>query len=163
MVKTEGKITDLESVKRYLEKEETSNSKQDDEFPKEFIEPLVFHDLRLDLIQPGRVVFSMKIPPRLLNSAKYLHGGAIATLVDVVGAAAVPAAGFPWDSGVSLEINVSCLDAAYVHEEIEIDARVLRVGKTIAVISVDLRKKKTGQIFAQGRHTKYLPAITSKM
>lgn len=66
MVKTEGKITDLESVKRYLEKEEASNSKQDDEFPKEFIEPLVFHDLRLDLIQPGRVVFSMKIPPRLL-------------------------------------------------------------------------------------------------
>ncbi|CAK8568032.1 unnamed protein product [Lathyrus sativus] len=163
MVKIEGKKTDLESVKRYLQKREASNSKQDDEFPKEFLEPLVFHGLRLDLIQPGRVVFSMKIPPRLLNSAKYLHGGAIATLVDVVGAAAVPAAGFPWDSGVSLEINVSCLDAAYVHEEIEIDARVLRVGKTIAVISVDLRKKKTGQIFAQGRHTKYLPAITSKI
>ncbi|MCI26606.1 acyl-coenzyme A thioesterase-like protein, partial [Trifolium medium] len=30
-------------------------------------------------------------------------------------AAAIPAAGFPWDSGVSLEINVSCLDAAYAH------------------------------------------------
>ena len=96
------------------------------------------------------------------NSAKYLHGGAITTLVDIIGAAAVPAAGFPWCSGVSIDINVSCFDAAYVNEEIEIDARVLRVGKAVAVVSVEFRKKKTGQIFAQGRHTKYIP-ITSKM
>ncbi|KAK7282177.1 hypothetical protein RIF29_10772 [Crotalaria pallida] len=47
-------------------------------------------------------------------------------------------------------------------EEIEIEARALRVGKAVAVISVEFRKKKTGKIFAQGRHTKYL-AITSKM
>ncbi|PNX98845.1 acyl-coenzyme A thioesterase 13-like protein, partial [Trifolium pratense] len=91
------------------------------------------------------------------NSANYFHIGAIITLVDVAGAAAIPAAGFPWLSGVSLEINVSCFHAAYAHEEIEIDARVLRVGKTIAAVSVEFRKKKTGQIFAQGRHTKYLP------
>ncbi|PNX63961.1 acyl-coenzyme A thioesterase, partial [Trifolium pratense] len=49
------------------------------------------------------------------NSGNYLHGGVITTLVDVVGAAAIPAAGFPWETGVSLEINVSCLDATYAH------------------------------------------------
>ncbi|OMO61147.1 hypothetical protein COLO4_33534 [Corchorus olitorius] len=47
-------------------------------------------------------------------------------------------------------------------EEIEIDAKALRVGKTVAVVSVELRKKKTGKIIAQGRHTKYLPVL-SKM
>ncbi|KAA8531262.1 hypothetical protein F0562_005979 [Nyssa sinensis] len=47
-------------------------------------------------------------------------------------------------------------------EEIEIEAKALRVGKAIAVISVELRKKKTGKIIAQGRHTKYL-AVSSKM
>nr|AFK33840.1 unknown [Medicago truncatula] len=160
MEKREGTITDLESVKRYLEKREASTV--DDEFPPKFLEPFILRGLRSDLIEPGHVVFSMNIPPRLLNSGKHLHVGAIVTLVDVVGAIAIPAAGFPMDTGVSLEINVSCFDAAYVHEEIEIDNKVLRVGNAIAVVSVEFRKKKTGQIFAQGRHTKYLPFV-SKM
>ncbi|WJX40994.1 hypothetical protein P8452_28414 [Trifolium repens] len=161
--------TEFELVKkRYLEKnkgeEESESTVDDEELPRAFLEHLILRGLRLHLIQPGRVLFSINIPPRLLNSGNYLHGGAITTLVDLIGAAAIPAVGFPWDSGVSLEINVSCLDAAYAHEEIEIDARVLRVGKTIAAVSVEFRKKKTGQIFAQGRHTKYLPStIASKL
>ncbi|WJX40996.1 hypothetical protein P8452_28416 [Trifolium repens] len=162
MGKTEGeRRTKLESVKRYLENKGKAST-VDDEFPSKFLEPLVLDGQRLQLIEPGRVVFSMKIPPRLLNSGNYLHVGAITTLVDLVGAAAIPAAGFPLETGVSVKINVTCLDAAYINEEIEIDARVLRVGKTIAAVSVEFRKKRTGQIFAQGRHTKYLP-ITSKM
>lgn len=44
-----------------------------------------------------------------------------------------------------------------MQEEIEIEARALRVGKTVAVVTVEFRKKKTGKIVAQGRHTKYLP------
>jgi hypothetical protein len=55
----------------------------------------------------------MKIPPRLLNSGNSLHGGATAALVDVVGSAAIPASGHPGLTGVSVEINVSYLDAAY--------------------------------------------------
>lgn len=47
-------------------------------------------------------------------------------------------------------------------EEIEIEARVLRVGKAVGVVSVEFRKKETGKIIAQGRHTKYL-AVPSKM
>ena len=47
-------------------------------------------------------------------------------------------------------------------DEIEIDAKTLRVGKAVGVVSVELRKKETGKIIAQGRHTKYL-AMTSKM
>ncbi|GAU36743.1 hypothetical protein TSUD_318420 [Trifolium subterraneum] len=139
----------LESVKRYLEEnkgEESASSVNYNKLPRGFLEHLILRGLHLHLIQPGRVLFSMNIPPRLLNSANYFHVGAITTLVDVAGAASIPAAGFPWLSG----------------EEIEIDAKVLRVGKTIAAVSVEFRKKKTGQIFAQGRHTKYLPR-TSKL
>ncbi|RHN70037.1 putative acyl-CoA hydrolase [Medicago truncatula] len=123
-----------------------ASSMVDDELPQEFLEHLTLRGLRLDRIEPGRVVFSMNIPPRLL----------------VLGAAAIPAAGFPWNSGVSIEINISCFDATYVNEEIEIDARVLRIGKAVAVVSVEFKKKKTGQVFAQGRHTKYIPFV-SKM
>lgn len=49
-----------------------------------------------------------------------------------------------------------------MQEEIEIEARVLHVGKAISVVNVEFRKKETGKIIAQGRHMKYLPA-TSKM
>lgn len=50
----------------------------------------------------------------------------------------------------------------FIQEEIEIEAKALRVGKAIGVVSVELKKKKTGKIIAQGRHTKYLP-IPSRM
>ena len=43
-----------------------------------------------------------------------------------------------------------------IQEEIEIECKVLRVGKSVGVVSVEIRKKKTGKIIAQGRHTKYL-------
>ncbi|MBA0652417.1 hypothetical protein Goklo_019680 [Gossypium klotzschianum] len=51
---------------------------------------------------------------------------------------------------------------ALIVEEIEIEAKALRVGKTVAVVTVEFRKKKTGKIIAQGRHTKYL-TVQSKM
>ncbi|XP_027338629.1 acyl-coenzyme A thioesterase 13-like [Abrus precatorius] len=153
---------DLESVKKYLEKGGETASMVD-QLPPRFLEPLIMNSLRVDRIEPGRVVCSMKIPPRLLNSGNSLHGGATAALVDVVGSAAIPTVGYSAaNTGVSVEINVSYLDAAYADEEIEIEARVLRVGKAVAVISVEFRKKKTGKVFAQGRHTKFL-SFTSKM
>ena len=49
-----------------------------------------------------------------------------------------------------------------MQEEIEIEARALRVGKAVAVLSVEFRNKNTGKIIAQGRHTKYLH-VPSKM
>lgn len=53
---------DLESVKRYLEK----GSSVVDGLPPRFLEPLIMNALNVDLIEPGRVVCSMKIPSRLL-------------------------------------------------------------------------------------------------
>ncbi|RZC17508.1 Acyl-coenzyme A thioesterase 13 isoform D [Glycine soja] len=104
---------DLEAVKRYLEKGGETASAVDG-LPPRFLEPLIMNALKVDLIETGRVVCSMKIPPRLLNAGNSLHGGAIAALVDVVGSAAIPTVGYSApNTGVSVEINVSYLDAAY--------------------------------------------------
>lgn len=46
------------------------------------------------------------------NAGNFLHGGATATLVDLVGSAVIFSVGAP-ATGVSVEINVSYLDAAY--------------------------------------------------
>ncbi|MFS8007934.1 putative acyl-CoA hydrolase [Helianthus anomalus] len=47
-------------------------------------------------------------------------------------------------------------------DEIEIESKALRVGKVVAVASVEFRNKKTGKVIAQGRHTKYF-AVSSKL
>ena len=154
---------DFESVKNYLEKTTSGASPNHlDSLPFRFFEPIIMSGLKVDLIERGRVLCSMKVPPRLLNVGKSLHGGATAALVDVVGSAVILTVDRATTTGVSVEINVSYLDAAYAGDEIEIEATALRVGKAVAVVTVELRNKKTGKIVAQGRHTKYL-AVSSKL
>ena len=138
------------------------------------------------------------------DASKRMHGGALASLVDLVGSAVFFAGGSP-TTGVSLEITISYLTAAranvsrrdnelkivhpylvdfiyqselftrvvcsnnnacpvalWVQEEIEIDARVLGIGATAGCVTVEVRKKATGEVIAHGRHTKYL-AVSSKL
>ena len=59
---------DLDAVKRYLEKE-VGTSSEVDGLPPRFLEPLIMNSLKVDLIEPGRILCSMKIPQRLLVRA----------------------------------------------------------------------------------------------
>ncbi|MFS8007935.1 putative Thioesterase domain, HotDog domain superfamily, acyl-coenzyme A thioesterase 13 [Helianthus anomalus] len=106
---------DYEWVKNYLEKTRSGASSNDIvSMPSSLFEPLIMSGLKVDLIERGRVICSMKVPPRLLNVDNSLHGGAIAALVDVVGGTAFPTINNDTNTGVSMEINVSYLDAACV-------------------------------------------------
>ncbi|KAF3965046.1 hypothetical protein CMV_010728 [Castanea mollissima] len=108
-------------------------------------------DLRVDLIEPGRLICTFKVPQHLLMLVIFYM------VVDLVSSAVIYGVGAP-ATRVSVEINISYLDAAFADlgkvllEEIEIEARVLRVGKAIGVVSVEFRKE-TGKIIAEGRHT----------
>lgn len=118
--------------------------------------------IKLQLVQPGRLVCSLVVPSRLANKdGNSMHKGSISTLVDVVGASVVYTLGAK-KIGVSVEINISYFDDAYLGEEIEIEAKALKFGKVIAVVTVDLREKKTQKLIAHGRHTLYM-AVASKM
>ncbi|KAF6147874.1 hypothetical protein GIB67_014454 [Kingdonia uniflora] len=152
---------DLDMVKQILESASREEESSLDGLPHKFFDPFIMQGIHVDLIEPGRILCSMKVPRRLLNTGNFMHGGATASLVDLIGSAVIFTVGAP-KTGVSLEINVSYLDAAFLDEEIEIEAKVLRVGKAIGVVTVELRKKESGKIFAQGRHTKYL-AISNKL
>lgn len=150
----------IEGVRDWLHRMANNLPASIDELPSGFYDSLLLQGTQVDHAEPGRIICSLKVPPRLVNSGNFLHGGAIAAYVDIIGSAAIFTTGAK-SSGVSVEINVSYLDAAKSGEEIEIEAKVLRVGRAIAFVTVDLRKK-TGQLVAQGRHTKYL-AVTSKL
>ncbi|KAL5699301.1 hypothetical protein ACHQM5_030226 [Ranunculus cassubicifolius] len=100
---------DLEAVKRFLEGKKDSNSSSIESIPQKIFDPFIMQGVKVDLIEPGRVLCSMKVPPRLLNSGKFLHGGATASLVDVIGSTAIFTTGAT-SVGVSIEINISYLD-----------------------------------------------------
>ncbi|KAK8619290.1 hypothetical protein V6N13_133255 [Hibiscus sabdariffa] len=146
----------METVKKYLEKGLDGDGIHSPSFENFVMQGL---GLRVELVEQGRLLCSMKIPVRFLNPMNVLHGGATASLVDLVGSAVIHTYGLP-GTGVSVEITVSYLDIAFADEEIEIEGRALRIGKTVAVVNVEFRRKKTARILAQARHTKYLPPQT---
>ncbi|KAI5329649.1 hypothetical protein L3X38_029046 [Prunus dulcis] len=119
----------MESVKKFLEKEGEMAITMDG-LPQKFFEPFTMKGIKVDLLELGRIVCSFEVP-----------------LVDLIGSAAILTIGTP-SFGVSVEINVSYLDFAYPGEEVEVEARALRVGKAVGVASVELRKKKTCKIIA---------------
>ncbi|KAL4629948.1 acyl-coenzyme A thioesterase 13 [Arapaima gigas] len=104
---------------------------------------------------PGKVVCEMKVEEEHLNRGGTLHGGLTATLVDVVSTTALiyTERGAP---GVSVDMNITYMNAAKLGEELVITAQVLKQGQMMAFATVELASKTTGKLIAQGRHTKYV-------
>ncbi|XP_059965094.1 acyl-coenzyme A thioesterase 13 isoform X2 [Mesoplodon densirostris] len=104
---------------------------------------------------PGKVICEVKVEEQHTNKMGTLHGGMTATLVDAVSTYALLCTerGAP---GVSVDMNITYMSPAKMGEDIVITAHVLKQGKTLAFLSVDLTNKATGKLIAQGRHTKHL-------
>ncbi|XP_036371864.1 acyl-coenzyme A thioesterase 13 [Megalops cyprinoides] len=104
---------------------------------------------------PGKVVCEMKVEEEHTNRGGTLHGGLTATLVDVISTTALmyTERGAP---GVSVDMNITYMNAAKLGEDVIITAQVLKQGRTLAFATVDLTSKATGKLIAQGRHTKHL-------
>ncbi|AWP21645.1 putative acyl-coenzyme A thioesterase 13 isoform 3 [Scophthalmus maximus] len=104
---------------------------------------------------PGKVVCEMRVEEEHTNRLGTLHGGMTATLVDVISTVAIMHSerGSP---GVSVDMNITYMNAAKLGEDVVITAQVLKQGRTLAFATVDLTSKATGKLIAQGRHTKHL-------
>ena len=65
--KEESREMDLGSVKRNLEKKEgTESASLINSMPSQVFDPFILHGLHIDLVERGRLICSMKVPPRLL-------------------------------------------------------------------------------------------------
>ncbi|KAL7830316.1 hypothetical protein SRHO_G00314430 [Serrasalmus rhombeus] len=115
----------------------------------------VLNKVEIVSASPGKVVCEMKVAEEHTNRLGTLHGGLTATLVDVVSTTAIMYSerGAP---GVSVDMNITYMNAARIGEDVLITAQVLKEGRTLAFATVDLINKTTGKIIAQGRHTKHL-------
>ena len=112
-------------------------------------------------VEPGHVVARVEVGDALVNMAQTLHGGAAATLVDVVGTIAIASLDQHHRVGVSTDLNVSWFAPAMLGETVRCDATVLKTGRTLAFVQVDLRRESDDVLVVQGRMTKVLgPAPT---
>ena len=104
------------------------------------------------------VTFTMTVAPELCNHFQNLHGGAQATLFDVVTSCAIPGTisrpGWWEYPGVSRTLNVTYLRAVPVETEIEIVAEVLGVGKRMCTLRGTMKRKADGALLAVAEHGK---------
>jgi acyl-coenzyme A thioesterase 13 len=102
----------------------------------------------------GRAVVELDVSASVQNPNGALHGGAIATLVDHAGTIAIMSADRQGRPGVTTDLNCSYFNAGPGGSTVVAEAVVLKIGKTLAFVSVDVRTKD-GKLLAQGRMTKY--------
>lgn len=97
----------------------------------------------------------MVVAPEHQNKYGTLHGGLTAALVDTLSTIAL-ASRTAGNAGVSVDLRVSYMKAAVEGDTVVIDCSTLKAGKTLAFLSVEIRKKETGELLAVGSHTKFM-------
>jgi acyl-coenzyme A thioesterase 13 len=107
-------------------------------------------------VDENRVVVRVPVTRDLVNTAEKLHGGAAATLVDVVGMLAIINTDRDDRFGVSTDLNVSWFAPIALDDAALVEATVLKAGRTLAFVSVDIRRESDGLLCVQGRMTKSL-------
>ena len=113
------------------------------------------------LVDGGHVVVRVEVTLEHVNAAKTLHGGAAATLVDVVGTLAILNEDQHHRPGVSTDLNVSWFAPINLGDTAVVDARVLKIGRSLAFVTVDIRRASDDTLCVQGRMTKALGPVPS--
>jgi acyl-coenzyme A thioesterase 13 len=111
-------------------------------------------DLELVDAGGGRARARLPVSLGVQNLGGSLHGGAVATLVDVVGTVAIMSADAQGRPGVTTDLNVSYFAAG--KGVVVAEAVVLKAGRTLAFVAVDVKREDDGVLIAQGRMTKHL-------
>ena len=110
----------------------------------------------------GTCLIQLKIDKSIVNINSVLHGGATASLVDLVSTIALfnTANKKP---GVSVNMNINYLKPAKLDETILIEGKVIKSGIKLAYLEANIYLKKQNsfelnkdKLVAVGFHTKYI-------
>lgn len=120
------------------------------------LEPRLFGPhLRITAASPGKVDFELDIQKDHTNRLKILHGGTIASMVDLGGSLAVASMGL-YATGVSTDMNITYLSSGgQIGDKIRASAVCEKIGKTLAFTTITFQNDK-GELAARGSHTKYV-------
>jgi acyl-coenzyme A thioesterase 13 len=103
----------------------------------------------------GQARVEIDVAPAVQNVNGTLHGGVIAALVDQAGTIAIMGADRDGRPGVTSDLNVSYFAPAPAGSAVAAEAQVLKIGKNLAFVAVDVRRVADGVLVAQGRMTKF--------
>ncbi|ORX90726.1 putative PaaI_thioesterase family protein [Clohesyomyces aquaticus] len=119
------------------------------------LEPRLLDGLRVTHASPGKVRFELDIQKEHTNRLNILHGGTIASMVDLGGSLAVASRGF-FATGVSTDLNVTYISSGgKIGDLIRAEVTCDKFGKTMAFTSIRFMNAKD-ELFARGSHTKYI-------
>ncbi|KUL88065.1 hypothetical protein ZTR_04112 [Talaromyces verruculosus] len=119
------------------------------------LEPRLLDGLRVTAARPGVVNFELDVQKEHTNRLNILHGGTIASMVDLGGSLAVASRGL-FSTGVSTDLNVTYLSSGgKVGDTIKAEVSCDKFGKTLAFTSIKFMNEKD-EVFARGSHTKYI-------
>ncbi|KAF2267919.1 acyl-coenzyme A thioesteras-like protein 13 [Lojkania enalia] len=119
------------------------------------LEPRLLDGLRVTHAVPGRVKFELDIRKEHTNRLNILHGGTIASIVDLGGSLAVASRGL-FSTGVSTDLNVTYLSSGgKIGDLIRAEVTCDKFGKTMAFTSIRFTNSKD-ELFARGSHTKFI-------
>ncbi|KAF2097521.1 esterase [Rhizodiscina lignyota] len=119
------------------------------------LEPRLLDSLRVTAASPGKVNFELDILKEHTNRLNILHGGTIASMVDLGGSLAVASRGL-FATGVSTDLNVTYLSSGgKIGDTIKAEVTCDKFGKTLAYTSIKFFNGKD-ELVARGSHTKYV-------
>lgn len=103
-----------------------------------------------------QLTVSIKVLPHMANSFHNLHGGAMATLVDVWTSAVLSLAD-PTSYSVSINLSMDYISSVPIHSNILITSKVLYAGKSIQFANCSIHHilpNKLKKLVAKGTHIK---------
>ncbi|XP_028412265.1 acyl-coenzyme A thioesterase 13-like [Dendronephthya gigantea] len=110
--------------------------------------------VRIVAADPGKIVAELTVEEEHQNVVGTLHGGFTATIIDSMTTMALLSRE-NGQSGVSIDLHISYLAAAKTGDLVTITAEALKVGRTMAFTTAELRLQD-GTVIARGNHTKHL-------
>ncbi|CAG8513949.1 4875_t:CDS:2 [Paraglomus occultum] len=116
---------------------------------------LALSEMKITQATHGRVSGEFTVGGKHLNRLGGLHGGVTSTIVDLGGSLAIASKGL-FATGVSTDLNVTFVNSAKQGDVLLMEASCVKLGKTLAFTEINLRNKESGNLIAQGRHTKFV-------
>ncbi|CAL52417.1 Phenylacetic acid degradation-related domain [Ostreococcus tauri] len=111
---------------------------------------------------PGKFQCELTVTAELTNRFGTLHGGCVATIVDVLTTVALLT--LTDRGGVSTDLSCSYVAPAVLGERVRVECEVIRAGRTLAWMECAIKRISDNSVLATGKHTKFLPVGgTSKL
>ncbi|NP_001152568.1 thioesterase family protein isoform 2 [Zea mays] len=111
-------------------------------------------------VTSSRVSCTLTVSPAVANQYNTLHGGAVAAVAEAVGMACARAAAGDKEMFLG-ELSTAYLAAARLNSEVDVEAQILRKGRSVVVTTIDFRLKDTKKLCYTSRATFYIMPVAS--